>query len=219
MSNKKYSGRSMPVITRESYNVEKAPRLPNWMDEFAANLEKQSTESQSKVNKSIYDQISSIMGNKSKHPTVEAAVEDMKERSGMKDFLNKLQSQGKSESAVNKKAQSGENNVEVKLFKDVPQLKETIDNYCEDTNGNLPIPAIVNKIKAIHKNDVVNDADWADDKFLHYINDKNIEVKKKHPTDNATYHNLGRQPTFKDEDIDPSNHDALHSLTPTVIAK
>lgn len=213
MTNKKYSARSMPVITRESYNVEKAPALPNWMSEFADNLQKQSVESKQKADKSIYDQISSIMGNKSRYPTVEAAVEDMKERSGMKKFLDKLQSQGQAD-GVNKKAEQS-----VKLFEKVPQLKDTADNYIEDTNGNLPIPAVVDKLKSIHRGDVVDDADWDDVNFLQYINNKSIEVRKQHLHEDHNFKNLGKLPTFTDEDIDPSNHDALHSLTPTVVSK
>lgn len=223
MSDKKYS-RSMPAITRESYNVEKAPRLPNWMDEFAANLEKSSTQSKSKANSSIYDQISSIMGNKSKYPTVEAAVDDMKERSGMKKFIDKLQSQGQNEGSTKKKAECGpcaekHDNKKVQVFEDVPQLKETIDNYTEETHGNLPLPAIIEKIKSIHKSDVVDDSAWDDDGFLHYVNDKNIESKKKHPNEDINYRNLGKLQHFNDDEIDPSNNDALHALTPAVVSK
>lgn len=212
-SDKKFSPRTMPVISRESYSVEKAPRLPNWMDEFANNLAKQSVESKSKANKSIYDQISSIMGGKSKYPNVEAAVEDMKERSGMNSFLNKLQSQGGSESKK-KEAQCCGDHKEVDMFKSVPQIKETLDNYIEDTNGNLPIPAIVEKIKSIHKNDVSDDSAWDNKEFLHYVNDKSIETKKKHPSENSSNQGLGKIHHFTDEEIDPSNSDVLHGLNP-----
>ncbi len=216
----------MPIITRESYNVEKSDRLPSWMEEFASNLAKTSVESKTKADKSIYDQISSIMGNnKPKYPTVAAAVEDMKERSGMSEFLNKLRSEGQNESGNNKQANckcgkpEHHKNKEVQLFEAVPQLKDTVDNYIEDTNGNLPIPAIIEKIKSIHRNDVVEDSDWDDDQFLNYINDKSIDVKKLHPSQDMQYRNLGKTPHYKDEEIDPSNSDALYSLTPAVIAK
>lgn len=220
MSEKKYAPRSMPAITRQSYDVERAPALPNWMDEFAANIEKQSVESQSSANRSIYDQINSIMGNKSKYPTVAAAVEDMKERSGMTGFLNKLQSQGETERAgASKKAQTNQPE-KIKLFQDVPQLKETINNYCEGTYGNLPVPAIIEKLKSIHRGDVSDDSEWDDPAFLRYLNDKNISVKKKHPDDMNVYRDLGKvQNHSLDEEIDPSNDDAFHALNPAVVAK
>lgn len=220
MSEKRYAPRSMPVISRQSYDVERAPRLPNWMDEFAENLAKQSVESKSKANSSIYDQISSIMGNKPKYPTVQAAVDDMQERSGMKDFLSKLQSQGQTEGAgASKKAQTTPNE-QIKLFRDVPQLKQTIYNYLEATNGNLPVPAIIEKMKSIHRGDVVDDAEWDDPAFLTYVNNQNIAIKKKHPDDNAVYHDLGKvQHNTLDEEVDPSNDDAFHSLNPATVTK
>lgn len=211
MVTKKASPRTMPIITRESYSVEKSPVTPHWMDEFANSLQKVSVEPMRNSQLSVYDQISSIMGRKSKHPTVEAAVEDMKERSGLTAYLMKVQSNDE-DMPTKKRAQQNQ----VGIFTKTPQVKSTLDNYLEDTKGNLPIPAIVEKIKSIHKNDVVDEGDWDDPSFLKYINNRNIEVNKKYPNHDNEHQNLGRVPVYDDAELDPSNSDALHALTPVV---
>ncbi|HWZ21353.1 MAG TPA: hypothetical protein VNW06_01795, partial [Cytophagaceae bacterium] len=98
---KKYANRTSPVINRQSYNVEAAPQFPNWMDEFARNLEKSSVHSRER-DQSLYDQISSIIsGNRSKYPSVEAAVQDMHERTGLSALQNQIRAEKKEQ---NKKA-------------------------------------------------------------------------------------------------------------------
>lgn len=245
---KKYSPRSMPIITRQSYDVEKSPVAPSWMKEFANSLEKVSVEPM-RNEPSLYDQISSIMGGtiKSKYPTVAAAVEDMKKRTGLEQYLNqtvanegsqkkkaqldieksKAYCDGCQTDDANCKCEEGctcclhcllkkkTNSKEIELFKKLPQVKITVDNYLEDTRGNLPLPAVLQKIKSIHSIDVSDDSMWNDENFLRYLKDKSLEVKQKNPSSDANYSNLGKVPQFNDTDIDPSNTDALHSLMPT----
>lgn len=200
MSDKKYAPRALPNFSSAS-NSES-----DWMNEFTKNLEKQSVESRSKSSNSIYEQINAIMGGKPKYSSVAQAVEDMKERSGMTSFLNKMQARANEES-VKKKANA-------KVFETNPQIKDTVDNYITDTRGNLPIPAVVERIKGIHHNDVADDSAWDDEEFLHYINNKSIEENKKHPNSDNTSSNLGKINNFADDDLDPSNMDAFHSLNP-----
>lgn len=205
---RRYPQRVDPVIMPQSHDIERREVLPGWLSDFANNLAKQSVESKTRAQHSIYDQISSIMGYKSKHSTVDAAVEDMKERSGLNHFT-KLQSH-----AQEKVEKKSDNTPE--LFKTVPQLQMTATNYIESTRGNLPLPAIIDKLKTIHRSDVSNDAGWDDPKLIIWLNNKNIGEKKKHPNQDTNLHNLGKVPTFNDEEIDPSNDDALHALTPSV---
>ncbi len=239
----------MPLVTRQSYDVEKSPVMPSWLKDFANTLEKSAVEPM-RNEPTIYDQISSIMGgtSKSKYPTVEAAVEDLKKRTGLAQLLNetvaketptkkranldiekaKSYCEGCKTDDKNCKCQEGcdcsvhcllkkktNGTNEVKVFQEVPQVKATIDNYLEDTNGNMAIPAVVQHIKAIHAGDVIDDSAWNDESFLRYIKNKNLEVKKKHPTDDSNFTNLGKVPEFSDADIDPSNTDAFHSLAPS----
>lgn len=197
---KKYSARSMPAVRRDSDSSD-------WQSEFEERM-KVSPYS-SKAQQSLYDQISSIMGNKPKYPTVAAAVEDMKERSGMNAWKK-----ADTEATVNsiKNAEG-----KIILFDKLPQIKTTTDNYITDTFGNLPIPAIVEKIKTIHKRDISDDGDWDDVNFLTYIKTKSDEEKSKHPRQDGIYHNLGKIPR-DDNDSGQDNNDVFQALTPAVIA-
>ena len=56
------------------------------INELKNNLEKDAVQSREK-DQSLYDQINNIINNKSKYPSVQAAVEDMKERSGLTAYL------------------------------------------------------------------------------------------------------------------------------------
>jgi hypothetical protein len=199
---KKYSYRTQPSISRTEDE-------PSWMTEFANNLEKNSVEPREKVEqRSLYDQISSIMGVKSKYPTVEAAVEDMQERSGIKAYWQRV----KAKAEQIKQAQDAN---EVSLFTKCPQIKDTINNCIEDSHGNLSLPSIVERIKTIHRADVGDASDWDDPTFLKYVNDKNIEVKRRHPDTEVNPGGLGKIHQYDKEELSPSNNDIWHSLMPS----
>ncbi len=238
----------MPLVTRQSYDIERSPVLPSWLRDFADSLEKSAVEPM-RNEPTLYDQISSIMGgtSKSKYPTVAAAVEDMKKRTGLAQLLNQTVGSEKNQKkkanldiekakaycegcktddanckcpencdcsvhCLLKKKTNGTN--EIKVFKAVPKIKETVDNYLETTRGKMELPAIIPHIKSIHQGDVVDDSAWNDIEFLEYVKKKNLEERAKHPTNDNEFANLGKVPQFNDDDIDPSNTDALHSLMP-----
>lgn len=226
MTIKKQGYRTVPLINPTSNDVENYPSLPNWMSDFAKNIAKTSVQSRKK-DESIYDQITSIMNtNKSKYSSVEDVVRDMQERSGIIDYQNKIKSMAQ---AIKNAACSCEEKdhdhssphknekPQIKIFTMKPQIKETFDNYIEDTKGNLPIPAIIEKIKGIHRNDITDDASWDDDGLMQYVNEKCIDVKKMYPDDDTSNAGLGKIPHYDDKDIDPSNDDALFSLEPASI--
>lgn len=214
---KKIGYRTSPIIERSNDDVEKSPALPNWMKQFADSLQKNSVQPY-KQEQSIFDQISSVMnGIKSKYPNVDAAVKDMQERSGLLAYKNKIEAQTDDVKKLAQQIEEAGKKHGIKLFDLKPQIKDTFDNYIEDTHGNLSIPGIVEKIKSIHHTDVSDDAMWDDEHLLKYVSDKNTEAKKKHPDTENDNASLGKLPHFDDRDIDPSNSDALISLTPAVI--
>jgi hypothetical protein len=200
-----YSKRTAPIVRSENagYNSN-----DDWMREFSRHLEKNSVQPKSQ-SESIYDQLYSVIrGNKPRYPTVDAAVEDMRNRTGLAAYHNQLKAE---KELQNKTAQQKE--IEVELFQQVPQIKDTVDNYIADTRGNLAVPEIVDRVRAIHKNDVSNNEVWANPSFLMYVHNKNMEEKKQHPA-NENFNNLGKV-DFHDSQRDPSNDDALHILNPT----
>lgn len=272
-----------------------------WFNQFEKNLEKAAV--QPVDHKSIFDQINSVMRNsKSKFSTVEAAVEDMKERSGLKAYLDKVSIKTASndlfdnlkeainnqdwfklgflvgKSADNKVTKAAESIVffhyypdqELKSFKlplnawldytfgygdgaglsqdekkidynftvnvlknkmnkrasdeknkekkpivieKYPSIMQTFENYIRDTKGNLPVPAIIEKVRTIHSNDVSDPKDWDDDKLIRLVSRMNLTAKSENPETHYEYNQLGSR-TFNDTEIDPSNTDAFFGLNP-----
>lgn len=98
------------------------------------------------------------------------------------------------------------------VIRKCPDVQKTLDNYIRDTKGNLPVPAIIEKIRSIHQNDVSDAKDWDDDKLIRLVSKLNLGAKKNNPNSYDNYSNLGRRDV--DSDVDPSNNDAFHALTP-----
>jgi len=188
----------------------------HWLKQFEKNLQKDAV--QPRTQESLFDQINSIMnGNtKSKFPSVEAAVQDMKERSGLTAYLDK---HSQTSELTNTKVATDNNSVIDKkiditpiVIKKHPAVMKTLENYIRDTRGNLPIPAIIEKIKSIHRGDCSDAKDWDDDKLIRLVSKLNLGAKKNNPDNYSNYSNLGVRDS--DSDIDPSNTDAFFALTP-----
>ncbi len=110
MSNR-YSRRAIPSVNR-------ADAPADWIDDFIGNLEKESTKSQSQAQRSIYDDISAIIGNtKSKFSNVEEIVQDLRERTGLNALL-------KAKASLEQTTYK-----EPEIFQQIPEMKTFIDNY------------------------------------------------------------------------------------------
>jgi hypothetical protein len=210
MSNKYV--RHQSVISR---NADEQIDEDHWVKELQKRLEKGAVQPRP-VDSFLFDQINSIMNNKSKYPSVEAAVLDMKERSGLTAYLDNLNK--KSTDNNQQKTASDENNVIDKsiplLLQKHPAAKTTIENYIRDTKGNLPVPAIIDKIRSIHQNDVSDAQVWDDDNLIRYVSKENLEAKQNNSGNYENYDNLGARDTLGDSELDPENTDAFHSLMP-----
>ena len=187
----------------------------SWLYRFQKSLQKDAV--QPRPQSSIFDQINSIMNGKSKYPSVEAAVQDMQERSGLTAYLDRLKSSKEEVSSNQKVAQVAEvpqNNQLPIVVQKLPAIKQTIENYIKDTKGNLPVPAIIEKIRSIHQTDVPDAKDWDDDKLIMLVSQLNLNEKKNNSGADFNYSNLGRRDTGTDTEVDPSNTDAFFALTP-----
>jgi cobalamin biosynthesis protein CobT len=217
--------RSLPAISR---NSDESTVQPSWMSDYANRLSKQSVQPYRQDN-SVYDQIYSIInGNKPKYPSVDAAVKDMQERSGFSAYQTKQKSASNEDQmkamaaqicrkAEEKEDKKDDTRSEVRLFKLHPQIKSTIDNWIEEVHGNLPVPAVITRIKEIHRNDVSDDSAWDEDDLIHYVSDKCHEVESRYPSDKDSGASLGHLPHFTEDEIDPSNRDALFCLNPVAL--
>lgn len=313
--------RHSSVVNRQS---EQPIDENNWLHRFEDNLLKEAVQTR-KQDASLFDQINSIMNGKSKYHSVDAAVEDMKERSGLTAYLATINKISKDKDSVATKIASTKlenlisqckdahhnndwykfgnliakinkeedgiktNSIEsirtLKYFKDKeisaikvpvdgwisytsgycdgfdfskeekekdllftkniikkvlssknasdnqqvidkkinllpivltkhPQIKRTLENYIRDTKGNLPVPAIIEKLRSIHYNDVSDSKDWEDDKLIILVSKLNLSAKKNNPSTFQNYNNLGTRDSSSNSDIDPSNTDAFFALNP-----
>jgi hypothetical protein len=205
--------RYQPAITRQS---DESISEDHWLKQFEKKLAVQPRREQS-----LFDQINSIMnGSKAKYPSVEAAVDDMKQRSGLTAYLEKAKVSS-SETSVTKTAADDTNKVIDKkipiVFRKKPDISKTLDNYVRDTKGNLAVPAIIDKLHAIHKNDVPDPKDWEDDNLILEVSKRNLSAKQSNPDSYVNDGNLGSRDTGSDSEIDPSNTDAFHALTPAKV--
>ncbi len=196
--------RHQPAIIRE---CDSSSSEDNWMNQLAKNLERNAVEARKPT--SVYDQINSIINNKkSKFSSVEDAVQDMRERSGLKAYIDKVTK------AANSRAKKLAQAQEPAIFQKAPMVKNTLENFIRETRGNSTVPAILEKIKEIHRNDAPDPKDWEDDSLVKFISVLNAKEKSKYPQDNAEYAELGRAPRLQENDIDAENNDAFHSLMP-----
>lgn len=194
----------------------------HWLKQFEKTLQKGAV--QPRTQQSLFEQINTIMNGKSRYPSVAAAVEDMQERSGLTAYLDKINKSSEDASAYKKAEASDNNNVIEKNVKGVPivikkhpDIQKTLDNYIRDTKGNLPVPAIIDKIRSIHQGDVSNAKDWDDDQLIRLVSKMNLAAKTQNPSLFQGYSNLGRRDTGADSDIDASNTDAFNALSPAKI--
>ncbi len=249
----------------------------HWLNQFQNSLLKDAV--QPRKQQTQFEQINSIINSsKSKYKSVDEAVKDMKERSGLTAYLNKTSkvseasshyfSMGQNDGIFDLEDKAGINigqhirkhrihehhnlieyingyaegfrmdqndldkvldkfvkkaspdiqeskskkQSQPKIIKKVPTILVTIKNHINETKGNLPISAIVDHIKSIHKKDCSDDKDWDDPELLRLVSQLNMRAKADNIVDN-NYSNLGRRDVF-DTNIDPSNTDAFFSLMP-----
>lgn len=204
--------RHQPVISR---HIDQDIDGDHWLKQFENKLQKEAVQPKT-TDTSLFDQINNIMNHRSisKYPSVEAAVEDMKARSGLTAYLekdfNKVSTDNKSKKTASDKADNTTPAIMVKC----PHIKKTLENYIRDTKGNLPIPAIIDKIRSIHHGDVSDAKDWDDDKLIRMVSKLNLNAKKDNPDNFQNYQNLGTREQLSESEFDPSNVDAFHSLNP-----
>lgn len=204
--------RHQPSVIRES---DSASSEDNWMHQLAKNLETNAVEPRNQ--KSMYDQINNIMNTKkSKFSSVDDAVQDMRERSGLKAYLDKVKS-----AAARKAAKTAQVQVPQTpqastptIFTQAPMVKNTLENFVRETRGNATVSATLEKIKEIHRMDVPDPKDWEDENLIKYISNLKQTEKAKYPQNDAEYMELGKAPRLLDKDIDAENEDAFRSLMP-----
>lgn len=189
----------------------------HWLKEFENKLQKTSVQPRGN---SLFDQISTIMNGKSKYPSVQAAVDDMMQRSGLTDYLQtKTSSEAPPPSTKSRKtAQSNANANMPKIIQDKPSILNTLENIVKESKGNLSVPAIISRLRSLHAGDISNEASWEDDKLIRLVSQYNLQAKTSNPSSYDNFSQLGQgDHSTADSDIDPSNTDAFNALMPAKI--
>lgn len=189
----------------------------HWLKEFENKLQKTSVQPRGN---SLFDQISTIMNGKSKYPSVQAAVDDMMQRSGLTDYLQtKTSSEAAPPSTKSRKtAQSNANANMPKIIQDKPSILNTLENIVKESKGNLSVPAIISRLRSLHAGDISNEASWEDDKLIRLVSQYNLQAKTSNPSSYDNFSQLGQgDHSTADSDIDPSNTDAFNALMPAKI--
>jgi hypothetical protein len=192
----------------------------HWLKQFENSLHKISVQPRSKEN--LYDQINSIMNTKSKYPSVQAAVDDMMQRSGLTAYLDMEKTSSQEEPVQPKKVAQQQQPPErpadkntPEVIQEKPSIKTTLENIIKDTKGNMSIPSIISRLHSIHAQDISDEGAWEDERLVKLVSQYNLQAKKDNPGNYDNYNNLGQgDHATADSDIDPSNNDAFNALMP-----
>lgn len=204
------NSRHQGVISRQS---DESYSEDHWLKEFENKLQKTSVQPRGH---DLFDQISSIMNTKSKYPSVQAAVDDMMQRSGLTAYLDNVKTSTEDTSGQSKK--TAQNNSAPDVIREKPSIKTTLENIIKETRGNIPVPAVISRLRALHAADISDEGAWEDEKLIRLVSQYNLQAKKNNPGSYDNFDNLGQgDHSTVDSDIDPSNTDAFNALMPSKI--
>lgn len=182
---RKNSGRTLPSVYRDNTDS-------SLEDSFISNLQQNATRSP----QSIYEEISSILGNtKSKYSSVEEAVQDMKERTGLKAYLEATAS-----------------NELPEVFAEIPEMRTFIDNFVKDRPGTSIESVVHDLLKIDSIRDRLPERSDVTDDVRRYINDKIAESLGKKDF-NRVEVNLGKA----DNNSDTVSDDPLGACEPSKV--
>jgi hypothetical protein len=212
--------RHQSVINRQS---DASYSEDHWLKEFENKLQKTSVQPRGQ---SLFDEISTIMNNgKAKYPSVQAAVDDMMQRSGLSDYLDQTKYSEEDNTQKSKKTAQVQNahapeKVNPKtpdIIKEKPSILRTLENIIKDTRGNMPVPAIISRLHSLHASDIPDEGAWEDEKLIRLVSQLNLQAKKDNPSNFENFDNLGKGDFTDNSDVDPSNTDAFNILMPAKI--
>jgi hypothetical protein len=208
--------RSNFKITRSDYSDRDTSDRIDWLDSFADNLATKTPQrsavevARSRGHQSIIDQINSIVGNRPRHATVEGIVQEMQERTGLKEYLRRMSSKDEQRKIAQQVVDT--------IFSEVnPKTKNAILNFItnriETHRGLVAIPAIQEEILSTFRREGLQPQDVNNELVAKYISDCIVAERRKNPTEEQTDLNIGRGVGVQDmEDGDNSNSDFFKGL-------
>jgi hypothetical protein len=154
------------------------------MDEYANILD--NSNPKTKTSFDAIEQINRILGNKSKYSTVDEAVLDMQKRTGLYDYLRKVQASGN-------------------ILEEIPMIKTYVDNYVEDHPNASVFSVIHDMVKIQQIRDKLPTTDDVPPEVYKYINDKLMELESRHNDKNDSTQ-IGKVDVSVDDHIFKDNN-------------
>jgi hypothetical protein len=187
-------------------NHEIAPRqnsqCPNWLDRFAREYAKKEAaqtavdvarERNNSKSSNVFEQMNAIIsGNKAPYATVDEAVRDYQQRTGLVARAASSEVKAKAAQII---AAAEEEEVEKKnpeipeLISRIPDIEMYISNVIE-TNPHIQLPAILQMIHETFRRDGARESDISDPDFVRYVSVRLGERAKR--VDRGPNTNLGR---------------------------
>lgn len=201
--------RGIKITRTNHYEYDRGDRV-DWVEEFLESFAKNNTENAveaaRKRDQAIYDQISAIIGGKPH--TVESKVQELQERVGLKEYLNRT---------TQKTAQATE---EPALFPNLDEktrnsILTLIRNKIKTHHGQISIPAVQHEVLSIFQNQGVTPQDINTPAVAKFINQIIIEENQISPPSNLDNPNIGKGVGVIDIDDDTNaNSDFFKGLMP-----
>ena len=181
-----------------------------WLDRFADGLDQKSAVevARERSQRSIYEQITSIVSGNKTFASVDDKVKDLQERAGLTEYLRRI-----SQEKYTTKVAANE-------FDDVlgcdPELKERIASFCKNKiktfRGHISVPAMQAEINSAFTG--VQAHEINDARVATILNAMIEEEKSNNPTAAVNDQNLGLGVGVTLEDDDGSNDDFFSALMP-----
>lgn len=197
--------------------------LPSWLKSYADQMSNNKTAVEVARDRgdSFFDQITNIISGKSRFATVESVVEDMQKRTGLAEYLNKLQASADKmkQERLRAAAQIITENQSVNI-PDVVKKNSDIKNFIEDRitskHGKISKHAIQLDLESFFSNSPnVDKKELADPALLDYIQSRIDNISKMYPSTDD-YSSMGKSTANESQDKDDSlNNDAFHWAEPS----
>ncbi len=209
--------RSEIKINRATGDYERSSSMPKWLSNFADSLDKQKSAVQVARERdyeahqySILNQISNMVSDKPRHATVDSVIKEMRERTGLDDYLKRISA--KVDIKKNLKVEA--NKTESDLPKSLSKYKNCADdivNYIKNTIDNthgmgVTIPQLQHDILyTFGKRHGLETQDVLNDEVAKYINDCIVMAQLHVVPEEHNPHigaGVGRTESETDEDKD-----------------
>ncbi len=181
-------------ITRQDCHEYVRSERVDWLDRFAKELSENKAlstvvdKTRERDQKSMLDQISYLIDKKPRYASVESAVKDMQERTGLSEYIKRLSVKNEGEKKI---AQEKEPVIDVEkiLEKFGPELAKKVmtfvKNKVESSEGNLATGAIIADLVRTLKGDGLDEADVSTSDFSAWINQMRDKVKERFPANDV----------------------------------